>query len=235
MVIGCASINVSLPGENAKRMLVKKKYLLFDNDGVLVDTEYWYYKATEKALSEVGIELPLDSYLQFMIIGKSNWELASAVGISDETIQQHKQNRDRYYQQYLRCENIEITGVTEILRQLSKRYQMAIVTTAKKVDFQLIHEKRPIIGFMDFVLASGDYEFSKPHPAPYLTALERFGGQKEEALVIEDSERGLRSAVAAGIDCAVVYNEFTQSHDFSAATYQLRTLRELPELLRSLM
>ncbi|WP_245976547.1 HAD family hydrolase [Paenibacillus prosopidis] len=81
-------------------------------------------------------------------------------------------------------------------------------TTAKRADFQLIHEKRQIRQFMEFVLVREDYERTKPHPEPYLTGLMRFGATKEETLVVEDSNRGLNSAVAAGIDCAIVHNDF---------------------------
>jgi len=82
-----------------------------------------------------------------------------------------------------------------------------------------------------FVLVRDDYTRAKPDPEPYLRALNRFGAPKEEALVVEDSSRGLRSAVAAGIDCAIVYNEFTKSHDFSQAHYRIRTLAELRDII----
>jgi HAD superfamily hydrolase (TIGR01509 family) len=95
---------------------------------------------------------------------------------------------------------------------------MAIVTTSKRADFDIIHKKRQVRRFMDFVLVREDYEHSKPDPEPYLTGLKRFGATKEQTLVVEDSNRGLTSAVAAGIDCAVVHNDFTQAQDFSQAT-----------------
>ncbi|WP_284646286.1 HAD hydrolase-like protein [Paenibacillus silviterrae] len=50
---------------------------------------------------------------------------------------------------------------------------MAIVTTAKRADFQLIHENRQIRQFMEFVLVREDYERTKPHPEPYLIGLKR--------------------------------------------------------------
>jgi beta-phosphoglucomutase-like phosphatase (HAD superfamily) len=75
---------------------------------------------------------------------------------------------------------------------------MAIVTTAKRADFKIIHEKRQIRHFMDFVLVREDYKLAKPHPEPYLTGIKRLGATKEETLVVEDSSRGLNSAVAAG-------------------------------------
>ena len=84
---------------------------------------------------------------------------------------------------------------------------------------------RQIRQYMDFVLVRDDYTRAKPDPEPYLTALSRFGAPGEEALVVEDPARGLRSAIAAGIDCAVVCNEFTKSHDFSQAHYGSRPRR----------
>jgi HAD superfamily hydrolase (TIGR01509 family) len=108
---------------------------------------------------------------------------------------------------------------------------MAIVTTAKRVDFEIIHEKRHVRQFMEFVLVREDYTLAKPHPEPYLTGLRRFGATKEETLVVEDSSRGLNSAVAAGIDCVIVYNDFTNGHDFSQASYRIETLNELKDLI----
>ena len=71
---------------------------------------------------------------------------------------------------------------------------------------------------MEFYLARDDYERAKPHPEPYLKGLQRFGAAAAETVVIEDSARGLMSAIAAGIDCIVVANEFTATHDLSKAT-----------------
>ena len=86
---------------------------------------------------------------------------------------------------------------------------------------------------MDCVLVREDYEKSKPHPEPYLKGVKQFGCKKEEVLIVEDSERGLNSAVAAGIECAIVYNGFTKSHDFSKATYKIHSLSELESLLKA--
>ena len=84
---------------------------------------------------------------------------------------------------------------------------------------------------MEFVLVRDDYERTKPHPEPYLAGLKRFGATKEETLVVEDSNRGLNSAVAAGIDCAIVHNDFTKTHDFSQASYRIKTLIELKDII----
>ena len=195
-----------------------RKYLLFDHDGVLVDTEFWYYKAGERALADVGLTLDKDQYLRDINQGLGTWAQARAAGIDERTISRQREVRNDYYQEYLRTEAIEIEGVVETLAELSKYVRMAIVTTARRVDFEIIHEERRVMQFMDFVLVREDYKLAKPHPEPYLTGLKRLGATRKETLVVEDSSRGLHSAVAAGIDCAIVHNDFTRTQDFSQAS-----------------
>ena len=60
--------------------------ILWDNDGVLVDTERWYYKAGERALDEIGLALDHDHYLLDMGQGAGTWAQAKAAGVDDHTI-----------------------------------------------------------------------------------------------------------------------------------------------------
>ncbi|GGU15795.1 HAD family hydrolase [Nocardioides albus] len=209
-----------------------KKYVLFDHDGVLVDTELWYFRAGERALAEIGVALDQERYLRDMSQGLGAWAQARAAGVDEPVIDRQREARDAYYQEYLRTEAIEIDGVVDALAELSQYVRMAIVTTAKRADFDLIHRSRQITGFMDFVLVREDYDRSKPHPEPYLAGLKRFGATRDETLVVEDSSRGLASAVAAGIDCAVVRNSFTATQDLSRATHRIDTLAELASIVR---
>jgi len=209
----------------------EKKYILFDHDGVLVDTEHGYYNANKKALAELGFELDLQVYLVDMAAGIACWERLRAAGVDEQTIIGKRRQRDRYYRDFLRSESIAIPGVVPVLEQLSAHYKLAIVTTAKRADFELIHSQRTITRYFDFVIDNEDCSHSKPHPEPYLLALQRFGATPEQALVVEDSARGLRAAVAAGIDCVVVHNDFTEAQDFTGATAKIECLAQLPGLL----
>ena len=133
-----------------------KKHILFDHDGVLVDTEFWYYKAGERALADIGLTLDKDQYLRDMNQGLGTWAQARAAGIDEQTISRQREVRNDYYQEYLRSEAIEIEGVVDALAELSKYVRMAIVTTAKRADFEIIHEKRHVRRFMDFVFVRED-------------------------------------------------------------------------------
>ena len=211
-----------------------KKYLLFDNDGVLVETEQYYFKANVKALAEFGIELSFDVYMEIMARGGNAWEIATKKGVSKKEIDAKRKKRDIYYQEFIQNENIEISGVVDVLEELSKHYKMGIVTTSRRVDFDLIHNNLDIVKYMDFTLCVEEYPRSKPHPDPYLAGMKKFNATKEECLIIEDSQRGLTSAVNANIECVVVANEFTKTHDFTKASYKIDNIKDLTSLLNTL-
>jgi len=208
-----------------------KKYILFDNDGVLVETEVWYYEASKRALKEFfDVDIEFNDYMDMMTAGKGVWVAALNATDAEKTIARNQ--RDVYYQEYLQTEDLDIQNIHAILTELKKKYKMGIVTTSRRVDFEIIHKNRGIVDFMEFVLCVEDYPRSKPHPDPYLKGLELFNATKEETIIVEDSERGLISANRAEIDCVIVHNEFTASQDFSKATHKIDTLSELDSLLK---
>jgi len=208
------------------------KAIFWDNDGVLVDTERLYFLATQRVLASVGIPLTKEDYIElFLVEGKGAWHLAEGKGISPPAIEQLRNDRNLLYSTLLSQEPLIINGVREVLQALHRTYMMGIVTSSRHDHFTLIHQKTDLLKYFQFVLTASDYTQSKPHPEPYLLAVERSGYRKEECLVIEDSERGLRAAMEAGIRCIVVPNEFTRRSNFAGA---YRVAENLTDLLMEL-
>lgn len=209
-----------------------KKCILFDNDGVLVHTEPLYYEANKIILKkELNLDLEFEYYMNIMSKGGSAFELAFSNGVSKSVVEACRTKRDSLYQELITTKDIAIKDVKTVLKELAKKYKMAIVTTSRRVDFELIHKNRGIVDFMDFVLCEEDYERAKPYPDPYLKALEIFGARAEDAVVVEDSNRGLVAAKSANIDCIVVENEFTLTQDFSQADFYIKRFDELLKIL----
>lgn len=206
-------------------------HLLFDHDGVLVDTEKWYFEATRQALAKLGITMTFDDYKQHLVDGASNWADAVRNGVPQVDIDTLRAWRDDRYQYYLQREDIDIPGVADVLDELGKHFQMAVITTSKRADFELIHRHRTLLDNMAFVLCREDYVKAKPDAEPYEAGLRRFGVEAGCALVIEDSKRGLAAAEAAGIGTIKVHNEFV-AHQQAAADYAIPSLQDLPKLLR---
>jgi HAD superfamily hydrolase (TIGR01509 family) len=198
--------------------LSKKKWIFWDNDGVLVDTESLYFQASRETLASIGIDLTRDLFELISIRqGRSTFSLAENKGIDPDTLHKLHEDRNRRYSELLGNGIRVMEGVYETLDRLSGTCSMGVVTSCRKMHFDLIHTDLKLLEYFEFVITSEDVNHTKPDPEPYLMALEKSGCTPADCLVVEDAERGLHSATAAGIDCIVIPNGFTMQGDFSSA------------------
>ena len=208
------------------------KAIFWDNDGVLVDTEKLYFQANKKIFKEIGIELSEEIYVEYFLKRSSGtWHLAEAKGLNRDDISKLRNERDELYSKLLLNKMEVIDGAEETLAKLYGSYKMGIVTSSKKNHFEIIHKNSGLLKYFDFILTADNYVNSKPAPDPYLKALELSGVKKEECMVIEDSERGLKSALAAGLKCFVIPTNLTKLSDFSGAEKILTKINEVPNHL----
>jgi len=199
--------------------------ILFDNDGVLVDTEHLYFRANQEALAGVGVQLDAAAYVElFLRQGKGAWHLARARGLGPADVDALRAARDRRYVELVETADVVIPGVAEIVPALARRYRLAIVTSSEPAPFARTHARTGLLPHFELVLAQGDYARAKPEPDPYLRAVERLGVPGERCLVIEDSERGLIAAKAAGLRCWVIPSPLTAGGRFDAADAVLENL-----------
>lgn len=204
------------------------KAVLWDNDGVLVDTEELYFSATRDVLSKVGVDLTRDLFIQISLSqGRSTFDLAAEQGLSQEVITQLRADRNRRYSNLLKGGVRVLDGVEDTLRQLHGKVLMGVVTSSPREHFEIIHTATGLLPYFDFVLTREDYRKSKPDPDPFLTAIKRNGLKREHCIIVEDSERGLDAAKAAGIRCILVPNRLTQGGNFSGAYRVLESAREV--------
>lgn len=206
--------------------------ILWDNDGVLVDTERLYFQATREVLAGVGAELTEALYFEYFLARSGGaWHLAEERGLDETAIAQLRLDRNTRYLQELQRQPLMISGVEETLRALRPHFTMGIVTSSRREPFETMHRRTGFLEFIDFALTLEDYARSKPDPEPYLRAIERSGFPAGECLAIEDSPRGLAAARAAGLDCWVVPTALSQPANFSGATRRLGRVNEVAALL----
>jgi HAD superfamily hydrolase (TIGR01509 family) len=196
--------------------------ILWDNDGVLVDTERLFFESTRRILATIGIQLTPERFLDLsMRQGRSAFELATQSGWQKEQVANLKRQRDLLYCELLRKQTRVLPGVAETLKALYGRMRMAVVTSSQRQHFDVMHANMGLMRYFEFVLAREDYGKTKPNPEPYLLALKRLGMKAGNCLAVEDSERGLAAARAAGLRCLVIPNEITRSCTFQGATVVL--------------
>lgn len=209
-----------------------KKAILWDNDGILVDTEKYFFKATKNTLKTIDYVFTKSMFIESMLIeGTGPWNEVKKLGFSQDKIMHLKRERDLLYELYLKNSNILINGVKRTVARLSKKYSMCIVTSSPKEHFNIIHERTGLLKYFDFCLTCEDYKKPKPDPEPYMMASRMIGYSPELCVSIEDSRRGLISSNNASIDCIIVPNSFTINSNFSEAKAVVKKLCDVEKIL----
>ncbi len=207
--------------------------ILWDNDGVLVDTEGLYFQAGYEVLATQGVELTHKDFAeQSLKKGLSVFDFLPDQNA--ELIEQLRLKRNARYSALLAEGVPVIDGVVETLKTFYGRVQMGIVTGSRRDHFDIIHAQTDLLPFFDFVLAREDYREAKPHPDAYLTAMRLHGLQPDDCVVVEDSERGCVAAAAAGLRVLAVPNALSKYGDFSYAYKILNSVRDVVDEIEKL-
>src|SRR5210317_1115634 len=107
------------------------RYIFWDNDGVLVETERYYLQASREALAQVNIVLSSSAFADISLSkGQSIFDLASNRGLPEAVIDELKAWRNQRYAELLEKEDIALEGVKDVLEKLHGRVNMAIVTSS---------------------------------------------------------------------------------------------------------
>ncbi len=202
--------------------------ILWDNDGVLVDTERLFYEANRELFAPLGVTLSEQHFFDYYLADNCGaWHLLEPQ-LSIEQIEVERSERNRKYALRLASEQIPaIAGVAEVLASLAPRLRMGVVTSSNRDHFHIIHGRLDLLRHFEFVLTHECYVHSKPSPEPYLLGLQRLGLGPEQCVVVEDSPRGLQAATAAGMRCLILRNHLTRHYAFPGA---YRVVDSMPQL-----
>jgi putative hydrolase of the HAD superfamily len=214
--------------------------LLFDFDGLLIDTETPSRLAYEELYREHGHELPLDKWATLVgTIGAPfdpDAHLEELVGqpLDREGIALRLRAREHEL-----CDLEDLRpGIEGYLADAARLGLETAIVSSSTREWISRHLQRlgRLNGWGAIVTADGDSARAKPQPALYLEALEALGLKPEEAIAFEDSLNGIRAAKAAGIFCVAVPNPITQTFALNEADLLLESLEDLPlsELLERL-
>jgi HAD superfamily hydrolase (TIGR01509 family) len=193
-------------------LIDKKKIraILFDSDGVLVDSEALFFNATCEAFASVGISLSCELWARwFLGEGKRSREIAQLLGVPPDSVETTIEKRDKLFWDQIDLGAPVFPGVRETLSRLARDFRLAVVTGSSRYHFGRVHASTGIDGFFELVVTSDDYEQAKPSPSAYLAALRMLALRPDECLAVEDSPRGAVAAVAAGVQCIVVPTRLT--------------------------
>ena len=195
--------------------------VLWDNDGILVDTESLFFEVTRQAFASEGADLSRERWIRsYLGEGTGSREIARSLGIPDGRARRMLEARNETYRRRL-AQGVPVrSGVREALSALRERVRLAVVTSSPRDQIDIIHRRTGLLEFFECVVTSDDCDRIKPAPDPYLTAIGLLGLPPERCLAVEDSARGVASAAAAGIRCVLVPHDLT-APEAAAGAYRV--------------
>lgn len=214
----------------ARELLRQAHAVIFDFDGLLVDTEYAIYSSWERVFSSCGHPLPLDLFNQCLGSGYTHWNPGDHLEqLTGRTYDWDNINARRQEEIVRDLEHAGLLpGACELIRRLaSAGTPMGVASSSSHrwVDGWL--NKLGIMSCFQTVVCRDDGLPVKPDPALFLKAAENLGISPAQCLVLEDSQNGTTAAFRAGIPVISIPNRVTEQADFSLATSKIRSLTEL--------
>lgn len=199
--------------------------VLFDFDGVLLDSEPVHCDCWIEALRPLGVPLTRESYAA-NCVGISDREMMRVFeGLSDPPadlarLRESHQRKKKMFRERMAVDPPFAPSIAEFLRTLAGKYKLGVVSTSAHYEIEPLLEMAGLRAYLDTIVGYEDTELHKPAPDPYLLAGGRLGTSR--ALALEDSAAGLASARAAGFEAV---------HIASPATL-VATVRERLDRLR---
>lgn len=213
----------------------KLKALLFDLDGTLINSEIIHFDCWNEILQEYGIKLTYDVWLKNYVgipLPAKAEKLIENYNIKTPQVEIIRK-KEQITIERLRAKDVDMMPyATEVLNYFSKRKLMlGLVTASSRADVEAIFERNGLDRYFDVIITRSDVKKSKPDPESYNICLNRLGILKEECVVFEDTNNGVRSAKAAGLLCFAIQNNAVIRDELSIADQFFLDLREAKEYL----
>lgn len=179
-----------------------KKAVIFDMDGVLVDTEGFWKIAEEDVFSSLGVKLdPQSCELTKTMTTKevTNFWYSKYPwsGVEHEEVEQMVVEQVK---KLISVEDCEITGVRQFINELKKeRFKIGLATNSPFEIIPNVTSKLEIAHLLDCTVSSEHELSGKPQPDVYLSALSKLGIEAKDSIAIEDSKSGIMAAKNAGM------------------------------------
>lgn len=213
------------------------KAILLDHDGTLVDSEVVHYQIWRQVLGELAPSFDEQAYKDHCS-GVSTENNAAFIinhhGV-DLTVAELVQQRWHATESWLVDGRFPLMpGVTELFQWLADAGPVAaIVSGAEQFVVEKTVQNYQWQAQVKAIATGDQVANNKPAPDSYLLALSRLGLEASEAIAVEDTQSGTQAALAAGLRCVVVRNEYSMEHDFTGAEVVFDAMPEALDYLKA--
>jgi HAD superfamily hydrolase (TIGR01509 family) len=204
--------------------------VIFDLDGVLVDSEQVWDRVREEFARERGGRSHANAQREMMGMSSKEWSryMSDELGVPLAPEEISDEVARRVAEQYRR-ELPLIPGAVEAVSRIAERWPLGLATSSNRPIIDLVLERAGIADRFAVTISSEEVEMGKPAPDVYLEAARRLGVEPSSAVAIEDSTNGLLAARAAGLGVVAIPNRAfpPADHALEAANVVLRSLDKL--------
>ena len=210
--------------------------VIFDMDGVIIDTEPLYTKAEIRLFGEYGVKVPEKDWALFRGCAEQDF--------FDLSMERYNINEDKDVfmtkgREYVREEftkNLSfMPGFHDLHRRVQKHHKIGLVTASPRHNLYWLQGLIGLNNLFQHIISGDETERNKPHPDPYLAMIALLNVSPKNAVIIEDSYHRLRSALAAG--CHVIAKRVSVPEEKLAIAHRIvSNLKEITlELIEELL
>ena len=205
--------------------------VIFDMDGVIVDTEPVHHYAFHQHFKELGITVSPEMYASFTGNSTKNvyQKLKETFHIPDEIVDLVTAKRELFNTAFDKKEDLFLLdGVENLIKELhTNGMQLILASSSSKVTIERIFTRFGLHPYFTHIISGEDFPKSKPHPAIFLHAASLSVATKENCIIIEDSTNGIKAAHAAEIYCIGYDSVNSKLQDYSLANSVISHFDEL--------
>ena len=215
---------------------MKWKAIIFDLDGVLVDSEGFQYRGWLPPLKRFGVDLSKEQYFNYA--GKSGPSIEAQL-IEDFNLTAKKgellEEKKKLLMKWFKEMPLERKPFAEeaVKESVDAGFRVAVCSGAPKKEVWLKLENVGLKDYFETIIGKEDTVKCKPAPDTYIKAAESLGLRPADCVAIEDTEFGTASAKAAGMACIAIPDEWSAKQSFDKADKVCKDLREAIEWIKA--